>query len=350
MEDRLSRLEGKMYPPEQEKTYAKAVMASATSDSHPVPNLKGKKQDNKIKENKNKHQTAAPVPEIEKSSTQVRKNATAIRPSAKANRKNQLKPKQQLPTVVVKSVSQEIGTSMQLKERLETAIHPNTLGIKIITSRLTFNKGMVLQVQTNEMAQKLQEAINGHDNLKNICGAHKPKERIPHIMVYDIEKCGEETTREIEEQSFLKKVKESNSLPDGEMKVLFRKKGSGSREHWIISMDPAIFKQIKGEKRIQFGFGSFRFKEFIEPMRCFRCHKYGHGKKTCMVDTEHCSKCPGMHSFKECKATEAVCRNCRDFNRKSTNKVRVNHTATSDKCPIFLREREQLKLKTNYGD
>ncbi|GBO15243.1 hypothetical protein AVEN_202766-1 [Araneus ventricosus] len=209
---------------------------------------------------------------------------------------------------------------------------------------------MVLQVQTTEMAQKLQEAINGHDQLKDICGARKPKERIPHIMVYDIEKCGEGVTREEEEQSFLEKVKKSNLLPEGEMKVLFRKKGSGNREHWVISMEPVLFKQIKGEKRIQFGFGSFRFREFLEPMKCFRCHKFGHGRKTCVVDKDLCSKCPGMHSFRECKSTAPVCRNCREFNRKSTNKVRVDHTATSEHCPIFLREKEQIKLKTNYGD
>ncbi|GBM28932.1 hypothetical protein AVEN_265309-1 [Araneus ventricosus] len=47
MEDRLSKLEGKMNPPEQEKTYAKAVMASTSSDFHPVSEPEVKRQDKK---------------------------------------------------------------------------------------------------------------------------------------------------------------------------------------------------------------------------------------------------------------------------------------------------------------
>ncbi|GBO31260.1 hypothetical protein AVEN_77453-1 [Araneus ventricosus] len=187
------------------------------------------------------------------------------------------------------------------------------------------------------MANKIREAIHQNDTLKEVCSARKPKVRIPHIIIYDVEKREEGVTREIEEQTLIEKIRKSNSLPPGETKVLFRKKGRGNREHWVVEIAPKIFAQIKNDNRLQCGFGSYRFKEYIEPMRCFKCHRLGHGKATCVQEQELCSKCPGVHSFKTCKNAAPVCRNCREYNRANNQKVRVDHVATSDKCPVFLR-------------
>ncbi|GBN57971.1 hypothetical protein AVEN_151098-1 [Araneus ventricosus] len=351
MEDRMNKMEERLNahsPAPTFATIARAFAKSSETNTTKIVNASNKPgQNSKTKDQLNTAE--AKIPETNHLNSDRRK-AKAIKPSASANKHNRLRPKPVLPTVIVRSNSDEIKTAAQLKSRLENTISPNSIGVKIITSRLTINNGVVLQVQTDEMANKIREAINQNDTLKEVCSARKPKVRIPHIIIYDVEKREEGVTRETEEQILMEKIRKSNSLPPGETKVLFRKKGRGNREHWVVEIAPKIFAQIKDDNRLQCGFGSYRFKEYIEPMRCYKCHRFGHGKATCVQEQELCSKCPGVHSFKTCKNATPVCRNCREYNRTNNQKVRVNHVATSDKCPISLREKEQIKQKTHYGD
>ncbi|GBN28830.1 hypothetical protein AVEN_137297-1 [Araneus ventricosus] len=44
-------------------------------------------------------------------------------------------------------------------------------------------------------------------------------------------------------------------------------------EHWVLSIAPTIFKTIKDLKWLSCGFGSYKFKEHLEPLRCFNCHR-----------------------------------------------------------------------------
>ena len=80
-------------------------------------------------------------------------------------------------------------------------------------------------------------------------------------------------------------------------------------------------------------YGSFPVKPFhTEPLRCFRCQKYGHHKKQCTASNV-CAVCSGRHAtevclsaLKESKTIQAKCPNCR-----------MGHHAWNRRCPERLR-------------
>ncbi|GFS17710.1 nucleic-acid-binding protein from mobile element jockey [Elysia marginata] len=73
-------------------------------------------------------------------------------------------------------------------------------------------------------------------------------------------------------------------------------------------------------------------------MRCFRCHRYGHGRDKCRAKDELCVRCgePG-HGREECKR-EVRCVNCKG-----------EHPANSKTCPKYMEEQAILRYRAHNG-
>ncbi|GFR84261.1 nucleic-acid-binding protein from mobile element jockey [Elysia marginata] len=73
-------------------------------------------------------------------------------------------------------------------------------------------------------------------------------------------------------------------------------------------------------------------------MRCFRCHRYGHGRNKCRAKDELCVRCgePG-HGSEECKR-DVRCVNCKG-----------DHPANSKTCPKYMEEQAILRHRANNG-
>ncbi|GBM11529.1 Retrovirus-related Pol polyprotein from type-1 retrotransposable element R1 [Araneus ventricosus] len=242
-------------------------------------------------------------------------------------------PRPDVPAIVVKPVGATITASATLKGLLEAKVSPQALGVRVLRCQPANGHGVLVRVETSDMADKLVQAINSHPELQACCEARVPRKRSPQILIYDIPDMPGD--RAMAEEEFLDKLRVSNSLPDGDIRVLFRRKGRGSQHHWVLSVAPSIFASFGQSRRLHWGFGSFRFREYCEALRCFKCYKYGHIRTQCSAPQELCSKCPGAHNFKDCTKDSPICRNCRDFNARNRNAPRlpVQHSAISEKCP-----------------
>ncbi|KAF8769827.1 hypothetical protein HNY73_017434 [Argiope bruennichi] len=186
-----------------------------------------------------------------------------------------------LPTILVAAkisepMEEENVSKLNIKTLLESHIRPKALGVKIISCREARSKNILISVPTQEMASKLLEAINEHSYLKTVCEARFPQKRDPQIIIYDIDNTGQD--KNVEEEDFITRIRTDNNLPAGKIRVLFRKPGRGARSHWVLSVSPNIYKVIKNDKRLHYGFGSKKFKEHLEPIRCQNCLKFGHSK------------------------------------------------------------------------
>ncbi|GBN16515.1 hypothetical protein AVEN_102437-1 [Araneus ventricosus] len=115
--------------------------------------------------------------------------------------------------------------------------------------------------------------------LRDKCQVYIPMSRVRHIIIFDIPpQYGYQAAHE---NNFILQLKESNELTDQEIKVVFKKKGRGSLQNWILAMQPKTYQEIKDKKRLSCGFNSHRFKEFLAPLRCFGCYRFGHLKRNC---------------------------------------------------------------------
>ena len=68
------------------------------------------------------------------------------------------------------------------------------------------------------------------------------------------------------------------------------------------------------------------------PLRCFNCQRFGHGKNTCRNEAV-CQRCGGKHAEEGC-SNAAKCANCSG-----------SHSASSKECPVWLREKQVQKIK-----
>ncbi|GBN60711.1 hypothetical protein AVEN_116753-1 [Araneus ventricosus] len=259
--------------------------------------------------------------------------------------KTLLKLRPESPTVLVSPLGDTLNSSKELKSLLESHISPRQLGLKVLACLPAAENGVIVKLQTADMANILETHINSNPELNGVCRARAPRRPQPKILIYDVPTLPGD--REEQELSFLGKLRSSNSFPEGSVSVLFRRRGRGAAQHWVLSLDPVVYHCISGTNRLHWGLGSLKFRTFSEPIQCFRCLKFGHAQSRCRTPEELCSRCPGIHSYKSCSAAEATCRNCTEYNKQNRGgaRLRVNHTAVSRHCPISIRACEELHMR-----
>lgn len=80
---------------------------------------------------------------------------------------------------------------------------------------------------------------------------------------------------------------------------------------------------------------TYRIKEFINIIKCFRCHGYGHIAKYCSNVDQLYEFCDCKeHLKKDCDRKEnPICQNCRKTRRKE-----CNHNVRSKMCPEYIKQ------------
>lgn len=331
----VTSMQERFQPVPQSPTYASmAAKGSEASSNMPYKTVKGT--------NKRKDGSGGAQPSTSK---RVAPSPSSVQQVPTETPKP--RPQSTYPAVIIKPTSLGISSPLQLRELVEESINPKTLGIQVRNCKQAHGNGVIVQLQDSQDTNKLIEAINSHPSLKDKCTARLPRGRFPQIIVFDIDKT--ELERSVEEERFLDKLRRSNELPNGEMKVLYRKRGRANRENWVLLVHPDIFRKISGQTWLRSGLGSYKFMEHVEPQRCFKCHRFGHMRKKCPEKKEKCSRCTGTHNYKECTRDTPLCRNCVAYNKVTKSGLQADHPATWDKCPMFLRERDHIRSFTLYG-
>ncbi len=84
---------------------------------------------------------------------------------------------------------------------------------------------------------------------------------------------------------------------------------------------------------IKAGYFNIGVDVFIpNPLRCFKCQKFGHGAKSCH-NNQVCSRCSKNHDSTDCTG-DVRCANCNG-----------EHMSSSKSCPVFERETKIIKVK-----
>ncbi|KAF8792575.1 hypothetical protein HNY73_004154 [Argiope bruennichi] len=198
------------------------------------------------------------------------------------------------------------------------------------------------------MKDKLNEALRSCPEVEQKVKISDPKGKDPHIIVHNFERC--EGDREKQETKILKRLRKSNALPDGEMRVKFRLRGRGNSESWVIAVTPEIFQVTSTKTRLNCGFKSHLVQEFLQPTRCFKCFRFGHIKAVCKVWRSVVPDARVVTLRKSASVTHPSVRTVRRTTKGfKSDRATTNHSALDRKCSTYLREVERLKRNTNYG-
>ena len=93
------------------------------------------------------------------------------------------------------------------------------------------------------------------------------------------------------------------------------------------------FSRPTPPKKLRVGYLSIEVDLFIpNPLRCFQCQKFGHGRDSCKGKAI-CFRC-GQDGHDNCQ-NSAKCINCKG-----------DHLATSKDCPVWKKEKEVQRVKT----
>ena len=113
------------------------------------------------------------------------------------------------------------------------------------------------------------------------------------------------------------------------------------REGKKVPTGPIVLTFNTPEKpaNVKLGYLQLPVETYIpNPLRCFKCQRYGHGQNSCRRGTV-CSKCaqPG-HDDQSCQAVDLKCANCQQ-----------EHPASSKVCPVWLQEKKVQKVKAEQN-
>ena len=117
-------------------------------------------------------------------------------------------------------------------------------------------------------------------------------------------------------------------------RIRSRKAGVTSPTHNVI----LTFNQLDMPREVFVGYVRVRVRTYIpNPMRCFRCLRFGHTRDNCR-NRPTCGNCAANdHTGDECTAETKRCVNC--------DSSQTPHSAFDRTCPALQREKEIISIK-----
>lgn len=116
-------------------------------------------------------------------------------------------------------------------------------------------------------------------------------------------------------------------------RIVNRKNGQMINTNLII----LTFNVPNMPKEIKAGYLKLNVRPYVpNPLRCFRCQKFGHSKTSCRSKQEICAKCSEPNHDSNTCSNKDCCANCQG-----------NHPSYSRQCPKFKFEKEVQTVKVN---
>ncbi|GBL85734.1 hypothetical protein AVEN_193181-1 [Araneus ventricosus] len=174
--------------------------------------------------------------------------------------------------------------------------------------------------------------------------------RTPQLILYNVDK---EIEMDILKEGLLSK---NLFLADENNKTHFRVEfkipaRDKSNNHWVISVNPKKFIEIRDKGGLYFQWVKLRTSEFIGVKQCKQCFGFGHTAKVCDNTGEpKCDRCGEMivgNTRHRCRGFNCI--NCIQSNARFNTDFGISHSCLDKRCKSFLRQRELIIKRTDYG-
>ncbi|GBO06214.1 hypothetical protein AVEN_188520-1 [Araneus ventricosus] len=175
-----------------------------------------------------------------------------------------------------------------------------------------------------------------------------PNRRSPQLIIYNVD--GEVDQEQLKAGLLAKNITLADSANKPCFKVEFSIPARNSlKKHWVLSIDPKKFIEIKNKEGLYFQFSCLRTSEFISIRFCKRCFAYGHTTKNCDPKNEQkCDRC-GNTKGNNHKCSGLRCINCSESNSKFRKNFNTNHGCLDPDCKTYLMHKEIIMNRTDYG-
>lgn len=204
--------------------------------------------------------------------------------------------------------------------------------------------GIVIQCTDAAAAAAIFEKIDSQ--MKDNFEVRKSERRWPNFLISGIDP-DEYTT----DNEFIEQLKNENECFTENCHIKIVKKLNNNK-NIVVETDIDTRNKLVHNKTVRVGWMICNVVEYVNVLRCYNCHSFGHSASKCTNATV-CSICTGSHSSKTCKIEQFKCVNCTNFNENLQDKSEmfdVNHPVFSLKCPIYKHKIELKRSKVQYFD
>lgn len=254
-------------------------------------------------------------------------------------RRDTAKPRETYAKIVVKS-NEKFRSSSHLENSVAKVINDHEIKATIQSCRPTHTGDIQIHFNANDDVHLIANAVS-HNLGIQASGRPplSPKISISHIPHHiAIENIKEEIFKS---NQFL------NDSKDEEFKVLFEY--DRQDVHTVVcKVSPNLRHEImRNGGKLTIDCRNCPVRDRIHVTRCTKCNHFGHTRSNCSEGVETCSFCAKQHSANQCPnkqdSSKYKCINC------SNSEHNNNHPAHHSSCPTYLRNRQRIISRTDWG-
>ena len=212
---------------------------------------------------------------------------------------------------------------------------PKPTEVKLKAGTLLRNGGLLLELNTDEAALwlKSDEIINRF--LENLGSGASVKNRTYQVIVQFVP-----VSFDPADDKHIKAFEEHNNIAEGSIaKAEWIKPAKDRKPNQKVATLRVYHRNAQSANTI-LKQGAYVFNKRVvpkrphkEPIRCLRCHRFGHERRECKSQNVYCGKCSGIHETDTCREHPRAfkCINCLG-----------PHPSYDRECQVFWEKRQQM--------
>ncbi|CAH1970442.1 unnamed protein product [Acanthoscelides obtectus] len=225
---------------------------------------------------------------------------------------------------------------------------PGALNVNINKTKLTKN-GLMISCNSKKDVETLKDSLKS--DLGNKFDVCEPTKMFPRMLIQGVpndcfKNPGPDKLEFVD--SFVDDLIFNNNLGvnSDDIKIISCYKVKNTK-NVVIEVVPSVFNLLSSKGFVFIGWVRCTVRENLYLLRCYKCCKFGHGKKDCRSKDVVCSKCSGFHEFRDCKA-DSCCPNCKFHNDRYKTNWCTKHVASDTSCSYYKMKTDNLKMQIAY--